>query len=150
MSLDPYTTGMISTRPDFPHTEIRSSVVAVLKAVRDERGLVLIPQRTRCFRSQDIHEILLTDELGAGPGVTVNRVASIAFVGFEQGGVVAEGDVLTKDSLVIGEVVGFDETHAPNHINIVVRNSNRASGIELGIQLREKLIFGSEQRSDHA
>jgi len=42
----------------------------------------------------------------------------------------------------IGEIVGFDETHAPNHLNIVARSKERCSGEELGVELGNRLIIG--------
>lgn len=141
MGVDPYTSGMITAPPRFAHVSPQGSVVAVLEAMREERGLDLIPQRTRCIRAHEIHEILLTDQPDVKPGAVVNKIASLAFVHFGQGGVLVEGDVLSWRGRTVGGVVGFDETHAPNHMNIVVKTKQRASGLDLGIQLGDDLLF---------
>lgn len=141
MGVDPYTSGMIVDRPRFTHASVVTAVVAVLRAFRDERELMLIPQRTRCIREGEVHEILLTDETGVAPSSVVNRVAGVAFVEVVRGGVVLQGDRLRRMDRAVGELVGFDETHAPNHINFVISAKKRASGEQMGLGLGEWLVF---------
>ena len=51
------------------------------------------------------------------------------------------GDELTISEKKIGKILGFDETHEPNHINIVISVKERKSGKELGLHLEDKLQF---------
>lgn len=152
MGVDPYESGMITARPSFAHRSLHMSVAAVLEAHREQRGLELIPQRTRCVQRFEIHEILVTDDQEARPGARVDRVASVAFIEFETGGVLVEGDRLEHEDRSLGVLVGFDETHAPNHLNIVLKRDVRSSGTEFGLQLGEPLEFkspASMEREDH-
>lgn len=141
MGVDPYTSGLINDRPSFEHRPIRTAVVAVLEAHRRGRGLKLIPQRTRCIRRGEIHELLVTNEGDAVPGSQVDTVASVAFVEFQAGGVIVEGDGVFHGETLVGFVVGFDETHCPNHMNIVFRSAEPKSGRELGLRLDAEIEF---------
>ena len=41
----------------------------------------------------------------------------------------------------IGEIIGFDETHEPNHLNIILGVTARATGPQLQIALGSRLKF---------
>ena len=105
------------------------------------RGYQLIPMSSRAMRSGDIHELIVTAEATAAPGAVVNDVAVLGFLEFTNGGVLVAGDQMVLAGREIGHVVGFDESHAPNHINIVLFASRCETGIELGAKLEDKAIF---------
>ena len=52
-----------------------------------------------------------------------------------------EGDAVLLSRKKIGEIVGFDETHLPNHYNIVFRSNELLTGVSLGLRLMEKVTF---------
>ena len=134
-SRDPFDNPAWDRPPTYPRLPLRARLVAVMEFVREGRGLVLIRQRTRCIRRHEIHELILTDEPAAAPGAVVDRVAGLAFAEFEEGGVLAEGDVLRIGGQERGRVVGFDETHMPNHLNVVLRAPVLTSGVAWGLAL---------------
>ena len=131
---DPYAAGMIPDAPNILRLPLEGRFVGVLKSKRFQRGLELIEPKTRCVRKYDVHEILITDEMDAAPGCGVNRVFGVGFVEFNSGGSVAQGDRIEINGMTVAEVVGFDETHAPNHLNIVLKTPTPKTGIELGIE----------------
>jgi hypothetical protein len=45
----------------------------------------------------------------------------------------------------IGWRAGFDETHMPNHLNMVVKDEKLLLGIELSVDLRNKVSFKKEE-----
>lgn len=141
MQGDPYAAGIISQPPIFERRGVRANVVAVLYAQRHNRGLVLVHPRTRCLRRYDVHELLLTNDPEAEPGRVIDVCAAIAFFEVDGGGVVGEGESVFIRNRHIGTVVGFDETHAPNHINIIVRNDVLRSGVGFGIALGDAVVF---------
>ena len=141
MKNDPYEAGIISQRPTFERRGVRAQVVAVLYAQRHNRGLVLVHPRTRCLRRYDVHEMLLTNDPKAKPGRGTDVCAAIAFFEVDEGGVVGEGESVFIRNRCIGTVVGFDETHAPNHINVIVRDDVLRSGVGLGISLGDAVVF---------
>ena len=138
---DPYATGQVKGRRDWPHVELEARFVAVLKDHREGRGLQFIRPATRAIRREEIHEFILTDEPDAGPGSVVNRVSYVAFAEFTKGGMLVEGDRVVVNGESIGEIAGFDETHMPNHQNIVVRGPKRLTGRELGAKLGDTISF---------
>lgn len=138
---DPYLADPGVLRPAYPRTPTEGAIVAVLRTKRDDRGLQLIYPLSRCIRRYDIHELIITDELEPRAGGEVNRVAYLCFLEFERGGVIVAGDTVTVRDQPIGELVGFDETHAPNHINILVRGPERVSGMMRGLKLGDRVKF---------
>ena len=132
--IDPYGAGMVPGVPNILRLPLEGRFVGVLNSKRLRRGLVLIPPKTRCVRRYDIHEILITDEMDAAPGGGVDRVFGVGFVEFAAGGTVVQGDRVEIGGATVAEVAGFDETHAPNHLNIVLKTTVPKTGIELGIE----------------
>ena len=138
---DPYASGRVQGRRDWPHSELEARFVAVLKSTREDRGLELILPATRAIRKNEIHEFILTDEDDAAPGKVVNRVAYVAFAEFTKGGMLVEGDEVVVRGVTIGEIAGFDETHMPNHQNIVIRGPERKTGLDLGAKVGDLISF---------
>ncbi|HBT40407.1 MAG: hypothetical protein XD58_1509 [Thermotoga sp. 50_1627] len=142
---EPYSAGMLKFDPYAKKQPVIGKVVAVLRGRLDNRNLSLIEPRSRALKIGEIHEILMTDEEEAAPGKTVNRVAYVAFVEIVQAGVIVSNDVVkVSDGRQLGKLVGFDETHMPNHQNIVIYSDQLVSGEELGLEIGEMIIFEKE------
>lgn len=123
---------------------VKSRVVAVLDYKVDHRGLILINTRSRALCKNEIHEILVTDDKNAKPGAIVDPMSLIAFVEIVDGGIILAGDKVNINNVLIGQVAGYDETHFPNHINIVLFSEERCTGFELGIQVDDVLSFAND------
>lgn len=136
MRFDPNGGGV---RPDYPRTPLVARLVGVMRLAVPDRGLVLIPLVSRCIRRHDVHELILTDEQ-AGPGGTVQNVAYLGFAEFLAGGVVLAGDLVQVAGEAVGSIAGFDETHAPNHLNIVVHAADCRPGLSRGHRLGDEVI----------
>ncbi|HMM19469.1 MAG TPA: hypothetical protein PKA10_01945 [Selenomonadales bacterium] len=132
---DPYAAGKFTVNPYAAKRDVTGTLAVVLDGKMEDRGLELIRPISRCLRKYEIHELILTDEVDAKPGSAVNRIAYLGFVELEQGGVVVSGDKLLLDGEIIGTLAGFDETHMPNHLNIVVKTDRLATGAERGAGL---------------
>jgi len=61
-----------------------------------------------------------------------NRVTVLGFFEVETGGIILIGDQASLDGAPIGEVVGFDQTHMPNHMNILVKGPLKRPELRLG------------------
>ncbi len=144
MAKDPYQAGLIKGH-NWEKTDIVGELLLILDTEMDERGLNLIAPRTRALQRHEIHELLLTDEEEASPGKVVNRVAGIGFAEIEQGGVVVVGDRVLIEDTSMGEVAGFDETHMPNHLNIVIKAQKRVNGVKLGLHPRNKVLITGQK-----
>jgi len=140
--LDPYKEKLIPGSLCSKKALVWGRLVAVMDAKVSHRGLRLMVSPTRALLSGQIHELMVTDEEDAAPGRTVNGIAYVCFFELENGGVVAKGDKVTLQGKAIGEIVGFDETHTPNHLNVVIKSSKRKSGKEMGVELGGRLIIG--------
>lgn len=140
-SADPYLGTKVSVSAFADKRPVRAEVVAVLRGQVLDRNMSLIPQPSRAVKAGDIHEIILTDEATA-PGATVGRVAYLAFVEFLDGGIVLSGDNVYIGDKLVAELVGYDLSHFPNHMNIVARGDMR-SGEERGLRLKDTLVFVS-------
>jgi hypothetical protein len=143
MSREPHGAGILDKYPYAAKTDVTGRLVCLLDARSEERGMELILHPSRAMCKNEIHELAVTDDTAAAPSRTVDRVAYLAFFSVEEGGVVLVGDKVEVAGKVIGEVTGFDVTHAPNHLNVLLKVEQRKTGAELGLQLGERIVFRS-------
>jgi Family of unknown function (DUF6917) len=140
---DPHEGGVLDT--DYPYAAKRSVegvLVCVLDARAPMRNLELTVHPSRALLRGEIHELLLTDDPLARPGQIVPNIAYGGCVEITTGGMVLVHDRLIIDGRDLGEIVGFDETHLPNHMNIAVRaDGSLLTGAELGLQLEMPVRF---------
>jgi hypothetical protein len=120
---------------------VAGAVVTVLDSSHEARGLKLISTYSRALPKNSIHELIATDEIGKKPGDTANRIAYLAFFEVTRGGCVIVGETLFVDGKPIGPIIGFDETHEPNHINIIIGVEKRQTGPQLKISVGGKIKF---------
>ncbi|MCX8089666.1 MAG: hypothetical protein N3I86_01830 [Verrucomicrobiae bacterium] len=120
---------------------VEGEVVTVLDSMHDARGLKLMPTYSRALPQHSIHELIATDETDKQPGQTADRIAYLAFFEVARGGCVLVGETLLLDGEPIGKVLGFDETHEPNHLNIIVGVAQRRTGRELHFAPGRKIRF---------
>jgi hypothetical protein len=125
--------------------ETKGQIVAVCSGFSDERGLSLIPQISRVLCKNQIHEMMTTDEAGAAPNKTVDRIGVACFFEITQGSSVAVGDPVFINNKEVGKIAGFDETHFPNHYNIVVISTRRFTGNEAGYKIDDPVSIGTAQ-----
>ncbi|NLZ53953.1 MAG: hypothetical protein GX892_12570 [Thermoanaerobacteraceae bacterium] len=139
--VDPYKKGMFKTNPYAKKKPLKGNLVVVLDGKYEERGLQLIPQPSRCLISNEVHELILTDE-DKKPGDIINKIAYIGFFVVKESTVITVGDEVKINGQVIGKIAGFDETHMPNHYNIVVYGKERISGNERNLDLDDEVVIG--------
>lgn len=145
---DPYSTPYDSVRANYPRSATNGIFVAVLHRTVQDRGLVLIRQHARCIRKGEIHELILTEETEAAPGGEADKIAYLGFIEFACGGVIVSGDRLSINGGHVGELVGYDETHMPNHMNILVRGPGLVPGYARGIMPGDRFEFRSPYKDE--
>jgi hypothetical protein len=123
---------------------VEGEAVTVLDSTHEARGLNLISTYSRALKKNSIHELIATDEADQKPGGTANRIAYLAFFEVTRGGCIIAGETLFVDGQPVGEIVGFDETHEPNHINIIVGVKQRATGRQLKIGIGSQIRFARQ------
>lgn len=116
-------------------------VVAVLHGHATARRLELTVHPSRAVRAGEVLEIFATDEPDKGPNSTVDRVGYVACVAVKQSGMILIKDAVSLEGKLVGTVIGFDETHLPNHMNIVIHTSSLQTGRDLGARLGDEVRF---------
>jgi len=139
--LDPYVSGVFKKNPYVDKKAVKGNIVVILSSIIENRGLNLIMPHSRAVKKNEIHELMTTSEKNAAPGEVVNRVAFIGFFEVNEGGVILTGDDVYIEGKLIGKVVGFDDTHLPNHQNIVLYSSESKTGPELKVNLGDGILF---------
>lgn len=141
--VEPHAGGVLDN--DFPYTDKRTvegHLVCVLGARADDRGLELTVHPSRAVLCHEIHEILMVEDPEAAPTRTVRRVAYAGCVEIARGGMILIHDRVVVAGRDIGTVVGFDETHLPNHMNIAVLASGELrNGEELELEIDDSVSF---------
>jgi len=137
--LEPYASGLIKKSPYAQKKIIKGSIVVILDSIIEKRGLKLITPHSRAVKKGEIHELITTEEKEAGPGKIVNNVAYVCFFEVSEGGVIIRGDEVYVNKKFIGKIAGFDDTHMPNHQNIILYASKKKTGVELKINLDEEI-----------
>ncbi len=98
---------------------------AVMDHTRRDRAIAPAKWQTRCITAGEVHEFI---NVGPEPVYPVDHVEYFGFATFSNSGVLAVGDVLTCEGRVLGVISGFDETHMPNHYNILVESPELRNG----------------------
>ena len=113
--------------------------VALLHIAFEDRGLKLIETKSRAVKKYEIHELMITDE-DATPGGGANRVRAIGFFEITESGLIVVGDEVYIEDRLLGSLVGYDQTHMPNHLNIVVKSKTLD---EPALRVGDKIRFKS-------
>lgn len=118
---DPYQSGIAAKVSYTDKRTITARIVAVLKGTLEDRGLKIIFPRSRAVRQHDVVELMTTMQRECKAGDRVDRVTYIGFAEIENSGVLRVGDHVVFDGQVLWSVAGFDETHYPNHLNVIMK-----------------------------
>jgi hypothetical protein len=123
-------------------TPVIGKIVCVLHARSDSRGLELCPYPSRAVLKNEVHELILTDEMGAEPKKTVNNISYLAFFEILESGILWSTDRVEVNGKPIGNLAGYDFTHMPNHMNIIVKTSDPLyTGYEAGLKPGDIITF---------
>lgn len=122
---------------------IVGDLIYVFSLRTDERWMKLEDIPSRALRKGEIHELIVSANQGIGPRTGVRDVAYIGFFEVETSGIAEIGDEVYVDDLRLGALAGFDLTHFPNHLNIVLAADDARTGAELDLGLGCKIRFRS-------
>lgn len=120
MSTPPYDFRRITPSVYGSRKPVKGTVVALLHVEFMDRGLRLIETKSRALRAGEVHELMITDEADAAPGGGADRVRAVAFFTVDNPGLAVVGDEVSIEDRRLGRVAGYDETHMPNHMNLLV------------------------------
>jgi hypothetical protein len=65
----------------------------------------------------------------------------LGFIKFPQGGVLAKGMTIEINGQGKGKLIGFDETHFPNHLNLLISDQNPQNGQDMSLKLNDSCDF---------
>jgi len=121
-------------------TDIRLTILAVLSSKTTDRGLKLSEFTSRCMMKGEVHEFLVANEWTSDRNMLFNDISYLGFFEFTTAGVLEVGDrLLDEDNNLIGEIIGFDFTHMPNHMNVILSSASNQSGTERGLLASRQL-----------
>jgi hypothetical protein len=120
---------------------VSGRLVKLLLHTRTDRGMTLAGYATRCLLRGEIHEIVTTDQTDAAAGERIDRVGFVGFAELERGGVVERGDVVLVEGVALGRVLGFDDCHFPNHLNVLVASDRLLTARDLGAGVGAEIRF---------
>lgn len=128
-------------------TTIVASLVAVMDHRRHDRALAVSDFKTRCVRRGEIHEFLLCEP--PNDRGSIDDVTYLGFAEIQTPGVIAIGDSVVVGEEQVGTIYGFDDTHMPNHMNIVLTGTSLKNGAERGLRVTQSLYINpsSEEKS---
>jgi len=138
---DPYKSGLAGAVKFHEKRIVRARVVVILKGTIKKRGLQLITPQSRCVREKEIFEFMIAEDKDVGPGKTADTVRYLGFAEVERGGSIRIGDKVLLNGETLGQVVGFDETHMPNHQNVVLRGLENTPSVESRMKLESNMEF---------
>ncbi|MFI8933311.1 DUF6917 domain-containing protein [Streptomyces sp. NPDC053474] len=119
--------------PGWLREPLPATTVCVLHHRRVDRELTLAPWQTRAVNQGEVHELLVVDP-AADLSEPINDVGYLGFASFDAGLLVV-GDTLLWNGHRVAELLGFDDTHLPNHMNIVFRAVDAPhTGYERGLR----------------
>lgn len=120
---------------------VQGDLIYVFCLRADERWMQLEDLPSRALAAGEIHELILSDDGGLGPGSKVRDVAYIGFFEVRVSGIAEIGDEVWAGEHRLGALAGFDLTHMPNHLNIVVAADKAVTGAELNLGVGSPIRF---------
>ena len=145
--VDPYVDGILKKSIYADRFSVRGRLVGILDGELDNRNLHLIRVPSRALRKGEIHELIHTDEKNARPGHQVNSIHYVAFFEVIDPGIVLAGDQVFLNESWAGRLTGFDETHMPNHMNMVFFSEKGGTGTSMGLALGDEIWFEKDDSS---
>ena len=139
--MDPYQSGIAAKVSYTAKRSVIAKIVAVLKGTLEDRGLKIIFPRSRAVRQHDVIELMTTPQKECKPGDRVDRVSYIGFAEIQASGVLRIGDRVILKGEPRWTIVGFDETHYPNHLNVIMKPVAEQAESAPDVQLEDLLEF---------
>lgn len=149
MSADPYTDKRFAYgMPCKEKPVVIGKLNCILHARTENRNMELCPYPSRAILKNEVHELILTSEMEAAPKKLVNNISYIAFFEFLESGMLWVGDRVEINGKVIGTLAGYDFTHMPNHMNIVIKTDQPLfTGYEVGFKPGDVITFNLPKES---
>ena len=121
---------------------VEITLVMVLGHSRAEREMEQGKYMTRCIKAGEVHELVAVAAHTLSDG-KYHGASYIGFAEFNSSAVIHVGEKVFLGAAYVGVVGGFDYTHFPNHINILIEAEHPRDGQTLRITTGQKGRFGA-------
>lgn len=132
MSCDPFKSVLADYVPDYKKPKMIFKVIAVLSNEVTNRNLKLIRNPSRAFVKSTVVEFLITSMENKEEEI-IQDISYLCFAEILESGLLVKGDkMIVKEQS--GYIIGFNEDHAPNHINVLISLDAPMPGRRLGLE----------------
>lgn len=119
---------------------VRTSLVRLLFHETVGRGMRLAPAGSACISRGEIHELVVTTDDTDRAGAVVDHVAYVGFIEFLDPAMLTRGDTFWVGDRLLGEFAGYDESHMPNHLNLVLRGECLVTAEDLDLRPADVVV----------
>jgi predicted dehydrogenase len=120
--------------------DVRTTVVRLLFHETVHRGMRLAAAGSACIRAGDVHELVVTRDDVDIAGALVDHVAYIGFVEFAAPAMLTRGDTFWYGDQCLGTFAGYDESHLPNHLNLVLHGDRLVTAEDLDLRPQDTIV----------
>lgn len=124
---------------------VELTFVMVLGHDRADREMEKGSFATRCVQAGEVHELVAVNA-GTLDNGKYHGASYLGFVTFNGPAVIYLGESLFIEGKFIGVLGGFDYTHFPNHMNILIETEQPTNGKTLGIIVGQRAEFSGNNR----
>jgi hypothetical protein len=124
---------------------VEITFVMVLGHDRADREMEKGSFLTRCVQAGEVHELVAVNA-GSLDNGKYHGASYLGFVAFNGPAVIYVGENLFVGGNRIGVLGGFDYTHFPNHMNILIETEQPTNGQKLGIRIGQSGEFAGSER----
>ncbi|MEV7540885.1 DUF6917 domain-containing protein, partial [Pseudarthrobacter oxydans] len=121
--------------------DVNTSVVRLLFHETDARGMRLSHHGSACVRRGEIHELVVTTDATDSAGSIIDRIGYIGFIEFTEPAMLTRGDTFWYGNIPLGEFAGYDESHMPNHLNLILRHSHLITAEDFDLRPRDVITI---------
>ncbi|WP_128428106.1 Gfo/Idh/MocA family protein [Streptomyces cyaneus] len=119
---------------------VRTSVVRLLFHETVRRGMLLAHAGSACIRAGDIHELVVTREDTDVAGARIDHVAYLGFIEFLDPAMLTRGDTFWIGDRKLGVFAGYDESHLPNHLNLILSADRLVTAEDIDLRPQDVII----------
>lgn len=123
------------------HRPVTGIVVAIVGGQGEGLDLTPMTEVVRVLQPEYVYELVYAGGL-SGPGTTEPRYTSLGFFEVKQGAVAVVGDDVRVRGSVLGEVTGFDGSHLPDHLHVIVGGKVSGEALAWGFSLGDRVVIG--------
>ncbi len=138
-SKDPYMNLLKDFVPDHEKTACFFRVMCVLSNTLKNRNLKIIHAPSRAICEKNVIEIIATDIHYINSKI-IKDASYLCFAECLSTAILFKGDRISLENKFKGIIIGFNEDHSPNHLNVVVGIEKEKTGKCLKVELGDKIL----------